>query len=232
MRRNLFKNGSLIYNGVKIIVWLFICWNGANALDASILCKHESLMDSLGNRIFVGCNNGQLKSIMLKQKEWPNAWIFIGMIKEVESGKYDFVLSETYTVFAGLREKALRDDFVEDDDVLILDTAFFQKGRTVFLRIYKQPKNTNLQLNRKLLTLNKNIKIAHLQKADIFTSDSIKIPDIIISRGSGLTSIDSINVKNFHVSLIDGEFFIQFDYVNRSWWDNRVENHQHKFKIP
>jgi hypothetical protein len=233
-------DGQLISTSVREKKWFKICKDGIDASDASILCKHESIMDSLETKMFVGCNNGRLRSISIQEKEWPHKyWIFIGMIEEIENGKHDFVLSEKYELFNSLRFEALTDGFVESKDVFYLATMFFQKGRTVFLNIHKPPRVPILQLNEETVTLNKNIKIARLQKADIFTSDSIKIPNIIISRGAGLHGIDTMKIKNFHSSLIDGEFIIQFDYINMRFlsnvdrsWRGRKERHQYRFRIP
>jgi hypothetical protein len=236
------KKNNLISNGIKILVWLFICRNGIYALD---LCKHESFIDSLGNKMSIMCDNGQLISIRIREKEkfWNN-FIFIGKMKLLGKGRYYFILSESYKLTAGLKFAALGADFVEDNDVFVVDTMFFQKGRTVFLRIHGTPRDTVIQLNRKLVQIDKNIKIAPLQKADIFTSDSIKIPDIIISRRAWLHGLDVAMIEGFHISLINDELTIQFDefdphsyiiYIGHGGELERhkyIKPHQYKFRCP
>jgi hypothetical protein len=183
--------------------------------------------------MLIGCDDGQLSSISVQEKKSWLYWIFIGTVKKIKNGKYDFVISEAYKESSGLRASALQDDFVESDDLLYVDTMFFKKGRKVFLRIHGSLRDTVLQLNKKLVTLNKKIKIADIQKMDIFTSDSIKILGIIINRRSGLASINFVKVKglDFHASLIGGEFIIQFNCRVFPW---RLEPEccQYKFRIP
>lgn len=220
----------MIFNRVKIFILLLICWNGINASDISILCKHESLTDTLGNKMFTGCANGQLRSISVQEENHPRKyWVFIGAVKEVKNGKSDFVLSEAYIEIVALRNKGEKNP--QNDDVLHLDTMFFQKGRKVFLRIHRSPRDTVLQLNEPVVTLNENIEIVRLQKADIFTSDSIKMPNITISRGHSGIDFIIAEIKDFQINLIDSEFIMQFDYVNK-FWRNEIKRHQYKFRIP
>jgi len=225
-------------------VLLLICCNGINAQS---LCDYKSINGLSGTKMVAGCDNGQLKSITIRgEDDWPD-WIFIiEAVKNKDGGKYDFISSEAYRVILGMKVAALDPRFVEDNTVLTVDTTFFQKGRTVFLRIRKSLRDTTLQLKEPLavkrhndsryfaVELYKNIKIARIQKADVFTDDSIKIHDIAISRGGGLTGIEFAKITNFHASLIDKEFTVQFDagpMAGESDW-GYPKRHQYKFIIP
>jgi hypothetical protein len=221
-----------------------ICWNGINAES---LCGHKSINGLSGTKMVAGCDNGQLKSITIRgEDDWPD-WIFIiEAVKSEDGGKYDFISSEAYRVTFGMKYAALDPKFVENNTVLTVDTMFFQKGRTAFLRIRKSPRDTTFQLKEPLMVkkhndsrylvveLYKNIKIARMQKTDLFTDDSINVPDILISRGGGLTGIVFTKITNFHAGLIDKEFTVQFDagpMAGESDW-GYPKRHQYKFRIP
>jgi hypothetical protein len=69
----MYRNRRFTNNGIKIFFVLFI---SCSIINASILCKYESLEDSSGNRLSIGCDNGQLKSITVQGKDvWDN-WTF------------------------------------------------------------------------------------------------------------------------------------------------------------
>jgi hypothetical protein len=222
---------------VKTIVLLLICWNGINASDTLNLCKYESLIDSLGNRAFIGCKNSQLISMSIQGKNWSDYWIFILKEKEIGNGELYFILTESYKMGTGLK-------FVPTDSNLFsIDSIFFQKGRTVFLRINKFPRDTILQLSSGEVSINDNIKFTErLQKVDIFTSDSIKIPNFYISRRDMFLDISIAMIESFYIRLINNEIIIQFEEFRpdryrfllpeeRTDRSKYIEYHQYKFGI-
>ncbi|MDR2693795.1 MAG: hypothetical protein LBB74_06225 [Chitinispirillales bacterium] len=156
---------------------------------------------------------------------------FLDSIKQMTAGGHRKLAIKKFHTKSSVLEKE-----TENNAILALDTTLFQIGRTVFLRMHISPKDTTLQLNELrpkgckfvIVTLDEYIKFAHQLKADIFIDDSIKIPDITIRRGKWSTVIGIIKIKNFHIDLVEGEFIIRFD----EHFDNMVEPHQYKFKIP
>lgn len=212
-----------------------------NSVYASNLCEYENVIESSGSKMFIGCNNGQLKSISIQGENWFDYWIFIGRTKEFGNGEYHFIPSESYKLNTGLKFVESADDF---NNVLGLDSAFFHNRRTVFMCIHGSPRDTILQLKEPSVKLSENIKFTspHLQKIDIFTSDSIKIPNIYINRRNQYTSIDIAIIECFRFRLINNELIIQFDefhpehyrYLSseeRAESNIYVKSHKYKFRL-
>jgi len=220
------------------------------------LCKYENLIDSSGNRMFAVCDNGQLKSIGIQGKNlpdyWtfvgkisqlkligiqgenlPDYWTFVGMIKEIENGKYEFIISEAYSIDVWGKSQP-------SPEVLFFDLMFFrkvfQKERTIFLRIYKSLRDTTVQLNEEpIVTIDENIKLARLQKIDIFTSDSIKIPNLCISREDIKVIIRATIIRDFYINLVNNKLIMQFDEFimeeRRFNDDIRIKHHKYIFLL-
>ncbi len=127
-------------SNIKVIITLILLLLCRNAINADNLCDHKRAIASPEGKLFVGCDNGLLRSLTLLGER---DWIFIvEIMKTIDDGTPDIILSEAYRIDYGMTTPSLP----PHNGLLDLDTVFFQKGRSVFLRIHTTPRDTILPL--------------------------------------------------------------------------------------